>query len=93
MEPPKRRQEIYYSGSVQGVGFRYTTQRLASRYEVSGFVRNLADRRVQVVVEGSLGELTAFLRDVARTMDGYIRRTEIRELDATGEFEGFEVRF
>jgi acylphosphatase len=88
-----QRREVFYSGNVQGVGFRYTTQHLARRHEVTGFVRNLPDRRVQVVVEGDAAEIRAFLDDVSRTMDHYIRKAEVRETDATGEFGGFEVRF
>jgi len=88
-----QRREVYYSGSVQGVGFRYTTQHLAGRHDVSGFVRNLADGRVQVVVEGLPSEIKAFLDDVSRSMDAYIRHTEVRELKSTGEFRGFSVRF
>jgi acylphosphatase len=91
--PPKQRREVFYSGNVQGVGFRYTTQRLAARHDVSGYVRNLPDRRVQVVVEGSNSEVRAFLEDVARAMEAYIRASDVRELDATGEFDGFDVRF
>jgi acylphosphatase len=88
-----QRREVFYSGNVQGVGFRYTTQHLARRHEVTGFVRNLPDRRVQVVVEGDAAEIRAFLGDVSRTMDHYIRKAEVRETDATGEFGGFEVQF
>jgi acylphosphatase len=87
------RREIYYSGNVQGVGFRYTTCHLASRYDVTGFVRNLPDRRVQVVVEGALSEIRALLGDIASTMAGYIRKTEISDLDATGEFDRFGIRY
>jgi acylphosphatase len=87
------RREIYYSGNVQGVGFRYTTCHLASRYELTGFVRNLPDRRVQVVVEGALSEIRALSEDIARTMEGYVRKTEVRDLDATGEFDGFGIRY
>jgi acylphosphatase len=88
-----QRREVYYSGNVQGVGFRYTTRHLASRYEVTGFVRNLPDRRVQVVVEGSLSDIKALLKDIARTMEGHVRNTEVFEVAATGEFEGFDIRF
>jgi acylphosphatase len=91
--PTFQRREIYYSGSVQGVGFRYTTCHLASRHQVSGFVRNLPDRRVQVVVEGTLSEIRALMDDIARSMEGYIRKTEVRDLDATGEFQGFGIRY
>jgi acylphosphatase len=51
-----------YAGHVQGVGFRYTVRHLAGGFQVSGFVRNLADGRVEVVAEGTPAELTGFWR-------------------------------
>ncbi|MHC4288506.1 MAG: acylphosphatase, partial [Planctomycetota bacterium] len=39
--------QIIFKGRVQGVGFRYTTQRAASRYELTGYVRNLPDGTVE----------------------------------------------
>ena len=53
--------EVYYAGRVQGVGFRYTVRSLAARFDVTGFVRNLPDGRVHLVVEGDAGEIDAFL--------------------------------
>ena len=48
----RERRRIYYSGRVQGVGFRFSTQRLASGFAVAGSVKNLRDGRVEVVAEG-----------------------------------------
>ncbi len=87
------RKHIYYQGSVQGVGFRYTTMRVAGGYAVAGFVRNLPDGRVDVVVEGEAKEIEAFLADLADSMQGYIRNTNIDDEPHTGEFHRFDVRF
>ena len=46
---------MYFSGHVQGVGFRYTTRSVASRFAVTGYVRNLPDGRVELVAEGGSG--------------------------------------
>jgi acylphosphatase len=73
------RKHVWYSGHVQGVGFRYTAQRLAQRYRVGGFVRNLRDGRVELVAEGEPAEVEAFLSDVARSMAGYITHQEQRD--------------
>lgn len=91
--PGEQRREIFYSGHVQGVGFRYSVCHLAQRYEVSGFVRNLPDGRVHVVMEGALKELRGLSTDIAQKMEHYIRSTKTGDLDATGEFEGFGIRF
>src|SRR5262245_51276190 len=46
------RRTVYYTGHVQGVGFRYTARAAAQSCDVVGFVRNLDDGRVQIVAEG-----------------------------------------
>ena len=51
------RRHAWFRGTVQGVGFRFTTRRLADRRRVGGFVRNLPDGRVEVVVEGPEAEV------------------------------------
>jgi len=88
-----QRRHVYYSGTVQGVGFRFTTRHVANRYDVAGFVRNLADGRVEVVVEGQPREIDAFLRDLDDQMGRLVRSKDERTEPPTGEFGGFEVRF
>lgn len=85
------RRTVYYSGEVQGVGFRYTAATLAADYAVAGFVRNLADGRVELVAEGSQEELNDFLAKIAKTMRRYIRQADIHSSPSTGEFRGFEI--
>jgi acylphosphatase len=95
MDQPQRaveRREICFSGRVQGVGFRYTTREIAARYRVEGFVRNLSDGRVQLVVEGDPPELDAFVQAVEEEMERYISHRDLSTLAATGEFERFDVR-
>jgi len=87
------RKHVYYKGAVQGVGFRYTTMRVAGGYAVMGFVRNLPDGRVDVVVEGEAREIEAFLTDLADSMQGYIRHAQIEDEPYTGEFRRFDLRF
>ena len=61
VEPMNRcRLHIHYSGRVQGVGFRYRVKTLTTGYEVIGTVRNLADGRVELIVEGMKEELAEF---------------------------------
>ncbi len=88
----RRRMHIYYSGRVQGVGFRYTAKNLASGYEVTGQVRNLPDGRVELVAEGLKEELEAFQQGVRESGLGhFIKNEEIGWEEAKGEFRGFEI--
>lgn len=87
-----RRLNIFYSGRVQGVGFRYAVKNVAAGFDVRGFVRNLPDGRVELAAEGASGELSAF-RDAIRGagLAGFIRGEETWWSDATEEFSGFEI--
>jgi acylphosphatase len=87
-----QRREIYFSGWVQGVGFRYTTRDIAARFDVRGYVKNLADGRVLVVVEGRQETVESFVQTIDSAMRRYIRGSEQRVSAATGEFTTFEIR-
>ena len=87
------RRTVLFSGRVQGVGFRYTACRVATAFEVTGCVRNLADGRVETVIEGDAEEIDAFVRTLGEEMAGYIRDTQSREEPATAEFADFAVRY
>ncbi len=66
----------YFSGHVQGVGFRYTTKQLAKGFDVTGYVRNLVDGRVELEAEGTERECRRFLVEIESELDSYIRKTE-----------------
>ena len=85
------RRQVYYRGTVQGVGFRWAAVRTARQFRVSGFVRNLADGRVELVAEGDADEVGAFCAALQDRMSEYIRGSEVGEAQATGEFRGFDV--
>ena len=88
----RTRLHIFYSGRVQGVGFRYTVKMLAHGFEVTGIIRNLADGRVELVAEGMKEELEAFRREVQDSEVGrFIRNEQAAWSEATGEFRGFEI--
>jgi acylphosphatase len=86
------RREIYFSGRVQGVGFRYTTRAIAARYSLGGFVQNLRDGRVWVVVEGTADAIERFVTAIVAEMGRYIAAQQQTVMPATGEFTNFEVR-
>jgi len=87
------RRTVLYAGHVQGVGFRYTTRSIASRFDVVGYVRNLPDGRVELVAEGDAKELGAFLAAVREQFSGQIRdeKCDVQPA-ATDEFVTFDVR-
>ncbi len=85
------RRTLHYSGRVQGVGFRLTTEQVARGFAVTGLVRNLADGRVELVAEGEPAELDRFEAAVAEAMAGHISRTERSESSALGGFDGFGI--
>lgn len=86
------RSTCVFSGNVQGVGFRYTAMNIAERYDVVGYVRNMADGRVELVIEGSEGDRRGLIGEVRRQMGEFISEVEIVESAATGEFARFSVR-
>ena len=70
-----QRVTVLYSGRVQGVGFRATIRHLACGYDVTGFVRNLPDGRVELIAEGAKPELKAFLEGIAESeLSGFIAK-------------------
>ena len=86
------RRIVTYSGHVQGVGFRYTAKRIASRFPVTGYVRNMPNGTVELVAEGEPHELDQFLSTLRERMKDYIHKVHIQRQAATGEFDGFHIR-
>ena len=83
---------IFYSGRVQGVGFRYTARRTAAGFDVTGTVRNLPDGRVELIAEGSETELKDFRQAICDAgLEHFIKNEELSWREATGEFRGFEI--
>jgi len=85
------RRHIYYTGHVQGVGFRWTARHIAQGFAVTGFVKNLADRRVELVAEGAAAEVDRFCAEIAERFGANIRDITVNESPFTGEFSTFEV--
>ncbi len=88
----RQRLQVFYSGYVQGVGFRYTAKMLAHGFDVTGIVRNLPDGRVELVAEGERAELEAFRQAILDSeLGGFIRHEETRWNGAKNEFRGFQI--
>ncbi len=90
----KVRAHVFVSGRVQGVFFRSETQHEANRRNVSGWVRNLPDRRVEAVFEGERDDVERLIEFCRRGPPGArVTGVEVRWERYIGEFRGFRVRY
>src|SRR3954453_2368603 len=74
--PDIHHETVFFSGHVQGVGFRYSVLQVAKEFEVAGFVANLADGRVQLEAEGRREDVGSFVTAVEEKLHGFIRKVE-----------------
>jgi acylphosphatase len=88
----KEERTIHFRGSVQGVGFRYTTSRIAGGYDIAGYVKNLPDGRVELVAEGESAEIDAFLGELRAAMGRHIRGESADSQPPGGKFTSFGIR-
>ncbi len=84
-------EDVWFSGRVQGVGFRWHTLAVARGFEVAGTVRNLADGRVHLHAEGAEREVLAFVAAVEDEMRAFIRETEKKTATGNAAAVGFEI--
>jgi acylphosphatase len=83
---------VHYQGRVQGVGFRYTAQRLATGFRITGYVKNLPDGIVELLAEGEPDQVDGLLAAVADRMQDYISRATVIDEPCTGR-QGFQIRY
>ena len=98
--PPKKEYKgkpaarmVHYTGDVQGVGFRATAERIARDYPVTGWVKNLADGRVQLLVEGPADAVRDFLQAVRGHWKKNIKKEQIEERPVSGKYKDFRARY
>ena len=88
------RAHIFVSGVVQGVGFRWSMQRVARRLGVKGWVRNLPDGRVEAVLEGPRDRVEELIEWAKRGPSlAVVENVEVRWEEYRGEFADFEIRY
>ncbi len=86
---------VFYEGRVQGVGFRYTVRQIAKGYDVKGWVRNLMDGRVELLVSGERDEVDGFLEAIKESeLSGFIKGClkHPAAADSLDGVRGFEIR-
>ena len=83
---------LQYSGRVQGVGFRYSAHDLARTFAITGFVRNLPNGNVELVVEGPQEQVDSYLGAVARRMGDRIANFDCQDQLPAG-LKDFQIRF
>ena len=85
--------QVFYSGHVQGVGFRYTVKQIAKCFHVTGWVRNLPDGRVELQVSGESAEVAGFLDAVAQSeLRAHIKEQAQAPLAQPPATRGFDIR-
>jgi len=84
---------ITFSGRVQGVGFRFTARRIAFRYDLAGYVKNLPDGSVEMFAQGSPEDIADALRDIGESFGGCIRDTNIQDQPPNPNLHSFGITF
>ncbi|HRR95296.1 MAG TPA: acylphosphatase [Candidatus Ratteibacteria bacterium] len=89
-----KRYHLLIGGFVQGVGFRWYCQKIAKKLGLVGWVKNLSDGNVEILVEGEDSTIKEFL---SQLKSGYLGRNisniEIFEEKYCGEFNDFDIKF
>jgi len=90
----QKRLHAFFSGHVQGVGFRATAYRLAELNPITGFIRNLPDGRVELLAEGEEEVLSDFLQRVRKSFLGkYIQGAEVSWYESEREYKDFSISY
>jgi len=93
-ESATRRVHVFITGRVQGVFFRAETKKQALELGLKGWVRNLYDRRVEAVFEGSENSVGKMI-DWCKKGPGpaHVKGVESVEEPPVNRFENFEIRY
>jgi acylphosphatase len=84
--------QVFYEGRVQGVGFSYTVRQVATGFDVTGWVRNLPDGRVELLAAGETDEVADFLKAIEESsLASHIRNQIVNVIPAPVGLRGFEI--
>jgi acylphosphatase len=85
--------QVFYEGNVQGVGFRWSVKQVAKGFEITGWIRNLVDGRVELQIGGGENEVREFLNAVSQSeLQAHIRKQTETALSQPPVARGFEIR-
>jgi acylphosphatase len=86
--------QVFFEGNVQGVGFRYSVRHIAKGFDVTGWIRNLRDGRVEMQVSGADAEVRAFLEAIMQSeLRAHIKKEDFTPLADAPPTRGFEIRY
>jgi acylphosphatase len=86
-------QHVIFYGRVQGVGFRYTTRRIAEQYNLTGWVKNLPDGTVEAIFQGTPESVQNCLDEISKHFEGYLRDKQISPMVYNPNLKGFRITF
>ena len=85
--------QVFYEGYVQGVGFRWSVRHIAKGFDITGWIRNLADGRVEMQINGEESEVRGFLDAIMQSeLAAHIRKQTETKQETTVSARGFEIR-
>ena len=84
---------IIFIGRVQGVGFRFTTHRMAHSHQLAGFVRNLPDGTVEMLAQGPVRNIDDCIQDIQDYFGDYLRETRLQEIPPDPKYKNFRITF
>ena len=83
---------VFYEGRVQGVGFRWTVKNITRGYDVTGWVKNLPDGRVEMQVAGEKDEVDAFLEAIEESdLKSHIKKVDVQVIPPPAGVRGFDI--
>ena len=83
---------IVFSGQVQGIGFRYTAHRIAVRCNLTGYVRNTPDGKVEMHAQGHPDDIDDCIADIQETFASYIKNIDIKDVSFCSDYDSFIIR-
>ena len=86
-------QKVVFRGRVQGVGFRYTTCRIADKYSLTGFVRNRPDGTVEALMQGPATQIDLCISEIKDHFGRYVRNISQAEAPVNPRYTDFQISY